>query len=246
MKVLHVITGLGVGGAELQLRALLQQTRHDADVVTLYNAWPGRRHDPRRWHRGAHARHAAQYPAVCPGPAPPDHPGRSLRRRAHAPVSLAGLRAARRLAGGHAGHRQHRALHRRDAPGAQADDVASPGALPGDRALFRHDDRGVGGGARPDDQVGGPPAQADRHPERSGPRQGRLRSGRPRAGARRTRHRRERLRAAAARAPGSEQALRPGHPGGRAEPVADGQGRRRRRRRGARAPGGNGPPLRRR
>ena len=37
MKVLHVITGLGVGGAELQLRALLAHTRHDAEVVTLYN-----------------------------------------------------------------------------------------------------------------------------------------------------------------------------------------------------------------
>ena len=40
MKVLHVITGLGVGGAELQLRAVLQTTRHDADVVTLYNPGP--------------------------------------------------------------------------------------------------------------------------------------------------------------------------------------------------------------
>ncbi|GAA4615518.1 glycosyltransferase [Saccharopolyspora hordei] len=37
MKVLHVITGLGVGGAELQLRQVLQHTRHDAEVVTLYN-----------------------------------------------------------------------------------------------------------------------------------------------------------------------------------------------------------------
>ncbi|MGQ0717206.1 MAG: glycosyltransferase [Pseudonocardiales bacterium] len=37
MKVLHVITGLGVGGAELQLRSLLQHTRHQSDVVTLYN-----------------------------------------------------------------------------------------------------------------------------------------------------------------------------------------------------------------
>jgi glycosyltransferase involved in cell wall biosynthesis len=37
MKVLHVITGLGVGGAELQLRSILQHTRHDADVLTLYN-----------------------------------------------------------------------------------------------------------------------------------------------------------------------------------------------------------------
>ncbi|HTZ93316.1 MAG TPA: glycosyltransferase [Streptosporangiaceae bacterium] len=40
MKVLHLITGLGVGGAELQLRGVLQHTRHDADVVTLYNPGP--------------------------------------------------------------------------------------------------------------------------------------------------------------------------------------------------------------
>ncbi|MCD2195929.1 glycosyltransferase [Actinomycetospora endophytica] len=40
MKVLHVITGLGVGGAELQLRSLLRHTRHDSDVVTLYNPGP--------------------------------------------------------------------------------------------------------------------------------------------------------------------------------------------------------------
>ncbi len=40
MKVLHVITGLEVGGAELQLAMLVQRTRHDADVVTLYNAGP--------------------------------------------------------------------------------------------------------------------------------------------------------------------------------------------------------------
>lgn len=40
MKVLHVITGLGVGGAELQLRSILQHTRHQSDVVTLYNPGP--------------------------------------------------------------------------------------------------------------------------------------------------------------------------------------------------------------
>jgi glycosyltransferase involved in cell wall biosynthesis len=40
MKVLHMITGLGVGGAELQLRSILQHTRHDCDVVTLYNPGP--------------------------------------------------------------------------------------------------------------------------------------------------------------------------------------------------------------
>ncbi|CAM03187.1 glycosyl transferase [Saccharopolyspora erythraea NRRL 2338] len=32
-----MITGLGVGGAELQLRSVLQHTRHDSDVVALYN-----------------------------------------------------------------------------------------------------------------------------------------------------------------------------------------------------------------
>jgi glycosyltransferase involved in cell wall biosynthesis len=40
VKVLHVITGLGVGGAELQLRSLLQHTCHQSDVVTLYNPGP--------------------------------------------------------------------------------------------------------------------------------------------------------------------------------------------------------------
>ncbi|MET9362133.1 glycosyltransferase [Streptomyces sp. NPDC006632] len=37
MKVLHVITGLGVGGAEQQLRLLLRHLPYDADVVTLTN-----------------------------------------------------------------------------------------------------------------------------------------------------------------------------------------------------------------
>jgi glycosyltransferase involved in cell wall biosynthesis len=37
MKVLHVITGLEVGGAEIQLAMLLRHTRHQSDVVTLYN-----------------------------------------------------------------------------------------------------------------------------------------------------------------------------------------------------------------
>ena len=37
MKVLHVITGLGIGGAELQLELLVRHTRHDPEIVTLYN-----------------------------------------------------------------------------------------------------------------------------------------------------------------------------------------------------------------
>jgi glycosyltransferase involved in cell wall biosynthesis len=40
VKILHVITGLGVGGAELQLKSVLEHTRHDCDVVTLYNPGP--------------------------------------------------------------------------------------------------------------------------------------------------------------------------------------------------------------
>ena len=38
MKVLHVITGLEAGGAEIQLAMLLRHTRHDSDVVALYNS----------------------------------------------------------------------------------------------------------------------------------------------------------------------------------------------------------------
>jgi glycosyltransferase involved in cell wall biosynthesis len=37
LKVLHVITGLATGGAEAQLDLLLRHTRHDAEVLTLYN-----------------------------------------------------------------------------------------------------------------------------------------------------------------------------------------------------------------
>ncbi len=40
MKVLHVITGLDAGGAEIQLSLILKYTRHDTDVVTLYNPGP--------------------------------------------------------------------------------------------------------------------------------------------------------------------------------------------------------------
>lgn len=38
MRVLHVITGLHAGGAEQQLASLLEHTRHDAEVVTMYSA----------------------------------------------------------------------------------------------------------------------------------------------------------------------------------------------------------------
>lgn len=37
MRALHVITGLGVGGAEQQLRLLLRHLPVDCEVVTLTN-----------------------------------------------------------------------------------------------------------------------------------------------------------------------------------------------------------------
>jgi glycosyltransferase involved in cell wall biosynthesis len=40
MRVLHVITGLGVGGAEMHLWSAVRHSRHDADVVSLYNPGP--------------------------------------------------------------------------------------------------------------------------------------------------------------------------------------------------------------
>lgn len=40
MRVLHVITGLGVGGAEHQLRLLLRHLPHECEVVTLTNPGP--------------------------------------------------------------------------------------------------------------------------------------------------------------------------------------------------------------
>jgi glycosyltransferase involved in cell wall biosynthesis len=40
MRVLHVITGLGVGGAEHQLRSLLRHLQYECEVVTLANPGP--------------------------------------------------------------------------------------------------------------------------------------------------------------------------------------------------------------
>ncbi|MGV9898150.1 glycosyltransferase, partial [Streptomyces tendae] len=43
MKALHIITGLGVGGAEQQLRLILRHLPVDCDVVTLTRRAPGHR-----------------------------------------------------------------------------------------------------------------------------------------------------------------------------------------------------------
>ncbi len=120
MKVLHVITGLGVGGAELQLRAVLQQTRHDADVVTLYN--PGPVADMIRAD-GNGVRSLGmqqQHPAVRAAPAAADHPGRAATTWCTPTCTARRSTAARPPGWRHAGRAEHRALDRRDAPGAQA------------------------------------------------------------------------------------------------------------------------------
>jgi glycosyltransferase involved in cell wall biosynthesis len=40
VKVLHVIAVLGVGGTELQLRSVIQHSRHECEVITLFNPGP--------------------------------------------------------------------------------------------------------------------------------------------------------------------------------------------------------------
>ena len=86
MKVLHVITGLDVGGAEIQLALILKYTRHDTDVVTLYNPGPVADQIRARRHERARSRHATQYRAERAAEAALDHRRGSLRRGAHAPV----------------------------------------------------------------------------------------------------------------------------------------------------------------
>ena len=86
MKVLHVITGLDAGGAEIQLAMILQHTRHETDVVTLYNPGPVAERIRAGGTTRARHRDAAQYRAERPAQAAVDHRGRPLRRRAHAPV----------------------------------------------------------------------------------------------------------------------------------------------------------------
>ena len=91
MKALHIITGLGVGGAEQQLRLLLRHLPVDCDVVTLTNPGAGRR----RAHRRRRPRHPPRHDAAtatcarCPGWCRLIR-ARPLRPRAHPP--LPGLR----------------------------------------------------------------------------------------------------------------------------------------------------------
>ena len=96
MKVLHVITGLGVGGAELQLRSILQQTRHNSEVVTLYNPGPVAdmiRADGGRVRDMGMTRNTQLSALLRLRTA---DPGRPVRRGARPPVPLAGLRPAPR------------------------------------------------------------------------------------------------------------------------------------------------------
>ena len=40
MKVLHLTAALGVGGTEVQLRSVLQHSRHDCEVLALFRLGP--------------------------------------------------------------------------------------------------------------------------------------------------------------------------------------------------------------
>ena len=69
MKVLHVITGLDAGGAEIQLSLILKYTRHETDVVTLYNPGPVAELIRAERHERARYRDAAQHRAERPAEA---------------------------------------------------------------------------------------------------------------------------------------------------------------------------------
>ena len=135
MRVLHVITGLGAGGAEQQLRLLLRRLPHECEVVTLTNPGPVADGDPRRRDPGARPGCAATATCRrCPRLAPAD-PRRPLRPGAHPPLPRLRVRPDRRPAGRRPARRGHRALPRRRASSrAAATTAAVRGALPGGRA----------------------------------------------------------------------------------------------------------------
>ena len=115
MKVAHIITGLGVGGAEQQLRLMLRHLPVRCDVFTL--TAPGAvaegiladgnpRHSP--GHDGQPRRdgHAPARPLIRRRP---------LRPRAHPPLPRLSVRTSRGTAGGRTGGGRHRTLARRQA-----------------------------------------------------------------------------------------------------------------------------------
>ena len=216
MKVLHMITGLGVGGAELQLRSILQHSRHESDVVTLYN--PGPVADMIR----------------ADG-------GRVINLGMKRNTELAALLRLRQLIRDGGYDVVHAHLYRSQVYGRPAawlartpvvvstehsigethlerrrDDRRGAGAVPGHRTPLGRDHRGLADGARPAGEVGRAPGPDDRDPQRGGPGPGQLRPGRPGPGPGRVRDQRRRLRHRGARRAGPEQAVRPGDRGGRA------------------------------
>ena len=156
MKVLHIITGLGVGGAELQLRSVIQHSRHDGEVVTLYNPGPVAdmlREDGVRVRslEMASNRQLSALPRLW-----------RLIRQGHYDVVHAHLyrsqiygRPGRPPRGGPGGG-QHRAFDWRDPSGAPADDRRSTCPVPRHRDVLRHDHRGLGDGPATDDHWGVP------------------------------------------------------------------------------------------
>ena len=154
MRVLHVITGLGVGGAEQQLRLLLRHLPVDCDVVTLTNPGPVADGLIADGVRVAHLgmggnRDLAALPRLVRR-----HPRGPLRRRAHPPLPGLRLRPDRRPARGGAGGRRHRTLPRRLADGGPAADRRGPRAVPRQRAARPGHRRRLADGRRPAEAAG--------------------------------------------------------------------------------------------
>ena len=141
MKVLHVITGLDVGGAEIQLSLILKYTRHDSDVVTLYNPGPvaeqiradGTSVRDIGMRRNTELRALLRLRSIIAE-------GRYDVVHTHLYRSQIYARPAARLAGNTRGA-DDGALDRRHAHRATQDDIRSARALPGIGAVLRRHDR---------------------------------------------------------------------------------------------------------
>ena len=141
MKVLHVITGLETGGAENQLAMLLRHTRHQADVLTLYNAGSVAeqiRADGTRVRDVGMTRNTQLGALLRLRSIIAD--GRYDVVHTHLYRAQIYARPAARLAR-HAGSGDNGALDRRDAHRAAEDDGRSARALLGIGAVLRRHDR---------------------------------------------------------------------------------------------------------
>ena len=245
MKVLHVITGLDAGGAELQLAMILRRTRHDSDVVTLYNPGP------------VAEQIEAQGTSV-----------RNLGMRSN--TELRALLRLRKIISDGRYDVVHTHLYRAQIYARPAARLAGTpvvlttehsigethierrkmtsgvrGAVPGLRAVLRRHHRRVRHRQGPPGEVGRAARQDHRDPQRGGHRRARVRPGRAGTGPRAVRHLPGHVRDRRARPPRPEQARRPDDGGGRAAAGRAVQDPGDRPRRGPGPAGGGGRAARR-